>query len=160
MSNSFSSENRIFIGSSFRQRLRAQFENFFLFSSCAPVSIMVRVFFFYGRRSRSFFNIRRILVREIFSWTANFRLATFFFRFKWSFTFSIDSLVRMIGEQLGNVDSLIEPISRIILQHHLTVRRHNAPFKCQNSSDVPSHFSYFESISFCNCLLFIVEEKN
>ena len=75
--NNFSSENRIFIVFSFRKRVRTQFENFFLFSLCSSISGGSTV----GRRSRSFFNIRRTLVREIFSSTANFRLVTFFFWF-------------------------------------------------------------------------------
>ena len=159
MSNSFSFENRIFIVSSFRKRVRTQFENFFLFPLCSSVSSGSTIIL-YGVRSRSFFNIRRILVREIFSSTANFRLVTFFFRFKRCFTFLIDFFLRMVCERPGDVDSSIEPISRIILHHHLTVRRHNASFKCRNISDGPSPFSYFESTSFCKSLLFIVGEKN
>ena len=116
--------------------------------------------FLYGRRSRSFFNIRRTLVREIFSSRANFALVTFFFRFKRCFTFLIDSFVRMVRERPGDVDSSIEPVSRIMLHHRLTVRRHNAPFKCRNISNEPSPFPYFESTGFCKSLLFIVGEKN
>ena len=144
---------------SFRKRLRTQLENFFLFSLCSSVRSSSTIFF-YSRRSRSFFNIRRTLVREIFSSTANFRLVTFFFRFKRCFTFLIDSFVRMVGERPGDLDSSIEPVSRIILHHRLPVRRHNAPFKCRNISDGPSPFSYFESTGFGKSLLFIVGEKN
>ena len=43
------------------------------FSLCSSVSSGSTIFL-YGRRNRSFFNIRRTLVREIF----NFRLVTFF----------------------------------------------------------------------------------
>ena len=96
----------------------------------------------------------------MFSSTVNFRLVTFFFRLKQSITSLIDSFVRMIGEQSGDVDSSIEPVSQIIVLHRLTVRKHNTPFKCRNISDEPSLFSYFERTSFCKSLLFIVGEKN
>ena len=67
----------------------------------------------------------------------------------------------MIGERrLGDVDSSIESLSQIILQHRLTVQRHNAPFKCQNISDEPLPFSYFESTSFCKSLVFIVTRQS
>ena len=99
MSNSFSSENRIFIVSSlFENVFVPRFENVFLFSLCSSVRSSSTIFF-YSRRSRSFFNIRRTLVREIFSSRANFRLVIFFFRFKRRFTFLIDSFVRMVGER-------------------------------------------------------------
>ena len=66
----------------------------------------------------------------------------------------------MARERPGDVDSSIEPVSRIILHHRFTVRRHHATFKCRNISDGPSPFSYFESSSFCKSLLFIAGEKN
>ena len=158
MSNSFSSENRIFIVSSFRKRLRAQFENFFFFSLHVRRLVVVRLFSYTVEEAGHSSIFDEQLVREIFSSTAKFRLVTFFFWFKRCFTFLIDSFVRIVRERPGDVNSSIEPVSRIILDHRSNVRRHNAPFKYRNISDGPSLFSYFESTSFAN-LYFSLSEK-
>ena len=119
---------------SFRKRVRAQFENVFLFSLCSSVSSAWFDYILIRSKKQV---IRRTLVREIF----NFRLVTFFFRFKRCFTFLIDSFVRMAwGCRQFDRTSFTD--------HRLTVRR-------RNISDGPSPFSYFESTN----LYFSLSEK-
>ena len=60
----------------------------------------------------------------------------------------------MTGERSGDVDGSIKPISWIILHHRFTVQRHNAPYKCGNTSGEPSPFLYFESTSFLQLFIF------
>ena len=92
----------------------SQFDNIFFFSLYVPRLVVVRLLV---EEAGQIFNIRRTLVREIFSSTANFRLVTFILLIQARcFTFLIDSFVRMVRERPGDVDSSIEAVSRIILR--------------------------------------------
>ena len=132
MSNSFSSKNRIVVVSSLFENI---FIHLFLFSLCSPVS-SASTSFFYRRQSRSSFNIRRTLIWEIFSWTANF-------------------------QRSGDVDNSMEPLSQIILQHRLTVGRHSASLKWWNIFLMDLHlFRTLKELVFANLYFSFVEETN
>ena len=73
------------------------------------------------------------------------------------FTFSIALLVRVILGRPNDLDKLIEPFSRIGLEHRSMVKRVIVPLRSWKTFVVPSDFSYFESTNLSTSLLFMIE---